>query len=52
MAEELIAYCRKRLAHFKCPREVQFVDELPRLDSGKMLKRKLLDRAPGSPIDT
>ena len=47
IAAELIEYCRSRLAHYKCPREVQFVDELPRLDSGKMLKRKLLDRASG-----
>ena len=42
-AEELIEYCRERLAHYKCPRELAFVDELPRLDSGKLLKRRLLD---------
>jgi acyl-CoA synthetase (AMP-forming)/AMP-acid ligase II len=44
LADELIAYCRSRLAHYKCPVSVDFVDELPRLPSGKMLKRQLRDR--------
>ncbi|MGH8982003.1 MAG: AMP-binding protein, partial [Acidimicrobiales bacterium] len=44
LAEELIAYCRERLAHFKCPRSVDFVDELPRLPTGKLYKRVLRDR--------
>jgi acyl-CoA synthetase (AMP-forming)/AMP-acid ligase II len=39
---ELIAWCRDRLSHFKCPREVRFVDALPRLPTGKLLKRLLL----------
>jgi long-chain acyl-CoA synthetase len=39
--DELIAYCRDRLSHFKCPRSVRFVDELPRLPTGKLLKRLL-----------
>jgi acyl-CoA synthetase (AMP-forming)/AMP-acid ligase II len=38
---ELIAYCRDRLARFKCPRSVDFVDRLPRLDTGKLYKQKL-----------
>lgn len=42
LAADLIATCRSRLAHYKCPREVAFVDELPRLDTGKLVKRKLL----------
>jgi acyl-CoA synthetase (AMP-forming)/AMP-acid ligase II len=42
--EELIAYCRERLAHFKCPRSVDIVDALPRNPTGKILKREL--RAP------
>ena len=37
----LIAYCRARLAGYKCPVTVDFVDELPRLPSGKLLKREL-----------
>jgi long-chain acyl-CoA synthetase len=44
LAAELIAYCRDRLAHFKCPRSVDFVDRLPRLDNGKIYKRLLRDR--------
>jgi acyl-CoA synthetase (AMP-forming)/AMP-acid ligase II len=38
---ELIAYCRERLAHYKCPRSVDFTDQLPRLDTGKLYKQKL-----------
>lgn len=41
---ELIAFCRSRLSAFKCPRSVDFVDELPRLASGKLAKRLLIDR--------
>ena len=39
---ELIEWCRRRLSHFKCPREVRLVDDLPRLPTGKLLKRRLL----------
>ncbi|MGH9273465.1 MAG: AMP-binding protein [Acidimicrobiales bacterium] len=41
-ADELIEFCRERLSHFKCPREVRFVTSLPRLPTGKLLKRLLL----------
>jgi long-chain acyl-CoA synthetase len=41
-ADELIEWCRARLSHFKCPREVHFVTALPRLPTGKLLKRLLL----------
>jgi long-chain acyl-CoA synthetase len=44
LAAELIEHCRDRLAHFKCPRSVDFVDELPRQDNGKIYKRVLRDR--------
>ena len=44
LERELIAHCRGRIAHYKCPRSVDFVDELPRLPTGKLLKRKLRDR--------
>jgi fatty-acyl-CoA synthase/long-chain acyl-CoA synthetase len=40
----LIAYCRDHLAHFKCPRSIDFVDELPRLPTGKLYKRVLRER--------
>ncbi|MFF3341960.1 acyl-CoA synthetase [Streptomyces flavidovirens] len=41
---ELLAYAREKLAHFKAPKRVLFVDELPRNASGKILKRELRDR--------
>jgi long-chain acyl-CoA synthetase len=44
IAAELIAYCRARIAAFKCPRTVDFVTELPRLPNGKLLKRRLRDQ--------
>jgi len=40
-ADDLRAYCREHLADFKCPRHVEFVDELPRDPTGKILKRQL-----------
>jgi len=41
---ELIAFCRENLAHLKCPRSIDFIDELPRLPTGKLYKRILRDR--------
>lgn len=38
---EIIAFCRERLAHYKCPTGVEVVTELPRNPSGKILKREL-----------
>ena len=43
-AEELIAFARERLAGYKLPRSVEFVDDLPRTPSGKVLKRELRER--------
>ena len=40
-AEEILAYCRPRLARFKHPNHVVFVDELPRNAAGKVLKFEL-----------
>ena len=40
-SDEVIAFARSRLAHYKCPGAVTFVDELPRNPSGKLLKREL-----------
>ena len=39
--EELIAYCREHLAHYKCPRSVDVLEALPRNPTGKILKREL-----------
>jgi acyl-CoA synthetase (AMP-forming)/AMP-acid ligase II len=41
IADELIAYARERLAHFKCPTRVEYVAELPRNAAGKVLKTTL-----------
>ena len=41
---ELIDFCRKHLAHFKCPRRIQFIDALPRTATGKIQKNLLRDR--------
>jgi acyl-CoA synthetase (AMP-forming)/AMP-acid ligase II len=43
--DELIDHCRGQLAKFKVPRDVRFVDALPRNPSGKVLKRELRTRA-------
>jgi acyl-CoA synthetase (AMP-forming)/AMP-acid ligase II len=40
-ARELIAYCKEHLAHYKVPRKIDIVDELPRSGIGKILKREL-----------
>jgi long-chain acyl-CoA synthetase len=42
--EDLIAFARERLAGYKLPRSVDFVAELPRTPSGKVLKRELRER--------
>jgi long-chain acyl-CoA synthetase len=44
LERELIEHCRQRLAHYKCPRSVDFVAALPRQDNGKLYKRALRDR--------
>lgn len=46
-AEELREFCRSRLAKFKVPREVRFIDALPRNPSGKVLKRVLREAVQG-----
>jgi long-chain acyl-CoA synthetase len=40
-AEALIAFCQERLARFKCPREIRFVDSLPKSPVGKILRKDL-----------
>jgi len=44
LEEELIAYCQQRLAKYKCPRSIDFTDELPRHPTGKLYKRLLRDQ--------
>jgi acyl-CoA synthetase (AMP-forming)/AMP-acid ligase II len=43
LAEQLLGHCRDHLAGFKCPRELIFAAELPRLPSGKLLRRWVRD---------
>jgi long-chain acyl-CoA synthetase len=43
-ASDLIAWCRDRLAHFKCPRTIDFTDALPRSEAGKLYRRLVRDR--------
>lgn len=44
LAEELIDYCRQRLASFKCPRTIDFDVQLPRHATGKLYKKLVRDR--------
>jgi long-chain acyl-CoA synthetase len=44
LERELIAYCKEHLADVKCPRSVDFTDELPRHPTGKLYKRLLRDK--------
>lgn len=43
-ADELIAFARRDLAHYKCPRRIEFVAELPREPQGKVRKHQLIER--------
>jgi len=44
LAREILDHCRARLAHFKCPRSIDFDSALPRSDAGKVQRRALRDR--------
>jgi acyl-coenzyme A synthetase/AMP-(fatty) acid ligase len=44
-AEELVAFCRDGLAHFKCPRTVLVVDEIPLTATGKLRRNVMRERA-------
>ncbi|MDQ2649376.1 MAG: AMP-binding protein [Actinomycetota bacterium] len=44
LERELLAFCRDNLAHYKCPRSIDFERELPRHETGKLYKRLLKDR--------
>jgi fatty-acyl-CoA synthase len=44
LARELIDYTRDRIAHYKAPRSVDFVDDLPRTPTGKLVKGELRKR--------
>jgi long-chain acyl-CoA synthetase len=42
--DDVINFCKERLARYKAPRSVEFVDTLPKNPQGKILKRELRDR--------
>ncbi|HDM22893.1 MAG TPA: long-chain-fatty-acid--CoA ligase [Methanomicrobia archaeon] len=42
--EDIISFCRDRMAHFKCPKKVEFVKELPKTSTGKIQKYILRER--------
>jgi long-chain acyl-CoA synthetase len=44
LAEELLAFCRAHLSAVKCPRSIDFLEELPRHPTGKLYKRLLRDQ--------
>ncbi len=46
-AEDVLRHCDGKLARFKQPRGVEFIDEIPRNPTGKVLKRLLRERFPG-----
>jgi long-chain acyl-CoA synthetase len=43
-ADELLAWLRDRLSHFKCPRSIAFEAQLPRTDTGKLYKNGLIEK--------
>jgi acyl-CoA synthetase (AMP-forming)/AMP-acid ligase II len=42
--KELVAFCRGRLAKYKCPKTLEFMDSLPKNPAGKILKRELREK--------
>jgi acyl-CoA synthetase (AMP-forming)/AMP-acid ligase II len=54
LAEEIMAFCREHLSHYKCPKSIDFTESLPRGENGKLYKKPLRDAywasaAPKSP---
>ena len=43
LADELIAFARARMAHYTVPRSIDFIEQIPRLPTGKLYKRGLRD---------
>jgi acyl-CoA synthetase (AMP-forming)/AMP-acid ligase II len=44
LERELIEFCRSGLAHYKCPRTIDFASDVPRTETGKMAKRRLREK--------
>ena len=43
-SEEIIDFCKKRIARYKAPKSIEFVESLPKTPSGKILKRELREK--------
>ncbi len=41
---DIIKYCKDKLSHYKVPKEVEFVDDIPKNQAGKILKRLLINK--------
>ena len=39
--ESIVAHCREHLAAYKVPRAIQFVDDVPKTSTGKIMRREL-----------
>jgi acyl-CoA synthetase (AMP-forming)/AMP-acid ligase II len=42
--QEIIQFCKDRVAHYKAPKSIDFIDALPRIGSGKIHKKGLRDK--------
>jgi acyl-coenzyme A synthetase/AMP-(fatty) acid ligase len=49
--QQIMDYCHERLAGYKCPRRVVFVDELPRNATGKIMRRGVRDLLISAVVD-
>jgi long-chain acyl-CoA synthetase len=45
--EEIISFCKSRMAAYKYPRKVELVDEIPKTLTGKFLRRTLREKSSG-----
>jgi long-chain acyl-CoA synthetase len=52
IADDIIEFARERLARYKCPRSIDFVERLPRADNGKLYKRQLREAYRQHPAST
>jgi acyl-CoA synthetase (AMP-forming)/AMP-acid ligase II len=52
LARELIDFCRSRIAHLKCPKTIDFTEQLPREPTGKLMKKALRERYRQDPVRT
>jgi len=44
LPEEIIAFCKEKLAGYKCPKAIIFMDTLPRTAMGKVQKKRIMEQ--------